>query len=470
MDLYLQIFFSTLAVSFGILHLFLYLYNKDLKSNLYFASFLFLYALNIFFDYQASLVESQAAQLYYLKWHRAVMPYSSLFALLFIYYAFDFNIPKYYWALAAALVITGLFAILDPVDNYGYVQIPLILMIIEAVRVFYAAIRKNRSGAWILTGGFILLFLFSSYDLLMDIGLISPVAGIGNGYPFGFLFLILFSSAYLARDFAQAHQTILQQEREAREMEIAQKLLEAEDKRKEAELLAARDVQLSLLPHCEDNLGNYSFCFDMRPATEVGGDYYDYKVADSGEISVAIGDATGHGMKAGMMVAIMKSLFLSQAEGMEISDFLNTCSQTIKRMDLENLYMAFMLVKLDGRNLAVSSAGIPPILIYRNTSDTIEEIKTKGMPLGAVESFPYQTAKTELEVGDVVLLMTDGLTELFNDEREQFGIERLKETFRQHAGEPVDRIVDRLISAGKDWLDGKQQDDDMTFISFRRHK
>ncbi|NIR65708.1 MAG: serine/threonine protein phosphatase, partial [candidate division Zixibacteria bacterium] len=61
----------------------------------------------------------------------------------------------------------------------------------------------------------------------------------------------------------------------------------------------------------------------MRPATEVGGDYYDYSISDSGEISIAIGDATNHGMKAGMMVSIMKSLFISHIDRMEITDFLN---------------------------------------------------------------------------------------------------------------------------------------------------
>ncbi|MDX1640590.1 MAG: SpoIIE family protein phosphatase [Balneolaceae bacterium] len=470
MDLYLQIFFSILAVSFGVLHLLIYLYNREIKSNLFFAIFLFLYSLGIFFDYQASLVESHAAHLYYLKWHRAVMPYSSLFALLFIYKAFNFTIPTYFWVVAAALAVTGFLAILEPIDKFVYVQIPMAFLIVEAVRIIVSAIRVNRRDVWILSAGFILLLVFSSYDLFMDFGLISPISGIDNGYPFGFLFLILFSSVYLAREFARAHQTIHQQKREAREREIAQNWLESEDKRKEAELLAARNVQLSLLPNCENNLSNYSFCFDMRAATEVGGDYYDYTISDSGEIVLAIGDATGHGMKAGMMVAIMKSLFLSQATEMELKEFLNTSSRTIKSMHLKNLFMALMMVKINGSTLTLSSAGIPAALIYRKETDSIEELKVKGMPLGAVEFYPYETVETTLKKGDTVLLMTDGLAEMFNEKREQFGIDRIKSIFRQHAREPVNRIVSTLISAGQEWVNGKQQDDDMTFISFRRFK
>jgi len=467
MELYLQIFFSTLALSFGILHLILFVYNRSFKSNLFFSIFLFLYALNIFFDYQSSLVDSQIEHLMYLRLHRAVMPYNSIFILLFIYYAFEMKIPRYFWVLTAALVVTGFMAVLEPVRNFTYVQIPLILVGIEAVRIFVSLIKQEKQDAWIIAGGFILLFLFSSYDLFMDLNVIPSVAGIRNGYPFGFLFLIVFASIYLARDFARVNRTLLVKERETREMEIAKKLVEAEDRRKQQELDEARSVQLSLLPQCITGLNQYDFCFEMRPATEVGGDYYDYVMSENGAITLAIGDATNHGMKAGIMVSIMKSLFLTQMNGMEFSEFLNSCSQTIREMNLKNLYMALMLVRLEGGHLKMSSAGIPPLLIYRRDTETVEQIRIKGMPLGAVDHFPYETAETELNPGDTVLLMTDGLSELFNSERESFGSERVRKIFLDNAEKSVDEIVNRLIESGEKWMAGKKQDDDITFISFR---
>ncbi|MCW8810107.1 MAG: SpoIIE family protein phosphatase [Ignavibacteriaceae bacterium] len=467
MFLYQQIFFSTIAVSFGILHLIIFLYNRRFKSNLFFAIFLFLYALNIFFDYQTSLSGQTAEGLTYLRLHRAVMPYNSVFALLFLYYAFDFNIPKYFWLIAAALAVTGFFAVLDPINNFDYVQIPLIIVSLEAFRILTSAIMKKKYDAWIIATGFFLLFLFSSYDLFMDLGLINPVAGIVNGYPFGFLCLIIFASIYLARDFARANKTILIKEREAKKMEIAQRVLEVEDNRKAKELNEARELQLSLLPQCITNLKNYDFCFDMRPATEVGGDYYDYNISESGEISIVIGDATDHGMKAGMMVSIIKSLFLTHINNMGIREFLNSCSHTIKQMKLKNLYMALMLVKLNDHRLTMSSAGIPPLLIYRLETNMVEEYKIKGMPLGAVESYPYETIDIELETGDTVILMTDGLPELFNKDKESFGDERIKEIFLQNAGEPVNEIVSKLFLAGEEWMKGCKQNDDITLVAFR---
>ena len=346
MDLYLQIFFTTLATSFGILHFFLYLYNKQYKSNLFFSIFLFLYALNVFFDYQIGLVGSWEQELFYLRLHRAVMPYNAIFALLFVYYAFDQKIPKYFWLIVTAIVITGFLAVLEPIKNFNLVLYAQILVLIETIRIFITVFRINKHDAWILTSGFMFLFLFSMYDFFMDLGFIEPIAGIYNGYPFGFLLLIITASIYLARDFARANKTILIKEREAKEMEISQKLLEVENKRKAKELNDARELQLSLLPQCDRNIGDYEFCFGMRTASEVGGDYYDYKVSEDGEVAVVIGDATDHGMKAGMMVSIIKSLFLSLVSSTEIKDFLNNCSHTIKQMKLKNLYMALMLLKI----------------------------------------------------------------------------------------------------------------------------
>ena len=470
MFLYQQIFFSTVAVSFGILHLIIFLYNRRFKSNLFFAIFLFLYALNIFFDYQASLSGQTAQGLTYLRLHRAVMPYNSVFALLFLYYAFDFNIPKYFWLIAAALAITGFFAVLDPIHNFGYVQIPQVIVVVEAFRILISAIRKKKYDAWIIATGFFLLFLFSSYDLLLDLGLMEPFREITNGYPIGFLCLIIFASIYLARDFARANKAILIKEREAKEMEIAQRVLEAEDSRKTKELNEARELQLSLLPQCITSLKNYDFCFDMRPATEVGGDYYDYNISANNEISIVIGDATDHGMKAGMMVSIIKSLFLTHINTMDIKEFLNSCSHTIKQMKLKNLYMALMLVKINGRNLKMSSAGIPPLLVYRKKTNKVEEYKIKGMPLGAVESYPYETVEIELETGDTVVLMTDGLPELFNKNKESFGEERLKEIILQNACEPVNEIVNKLFLAGEEWRKENKQNDDITLVAFRLKK
>ena len=124
----------------------------------------------------------------------------------------------------------------------------------------------------------------------------NPFNNINNGYPFGFLMMALLMSIFIARNFVKVNQKFLEQELEAKNLEVTQKLLEEEDKRKTKELSDARELQLSLLPSCNTHIG----------------DYYDYSLSDKGELSIVIGDATDHGMKAGMMVSIIKSLFLSR--------------------------------------------------------------------------------------------------------------------------------------------------------------
>lgn len=467
MVLYQQIFFTTLAISFGLLHLFLFIYNPRLKSDLYFSLFLFFYALNIFFDYQASLATNWRLELEYLRIHRAVLPFNPIFALLFAYSVFDSKIPKQFWLISGGLIISGGFAAYKPVDNFLYIQFFLLAVFFEAVRVFGLAIYQKKEGARLITSGFVLLFLFSMYDMLLDFGLMRPVYNIVNGYPFGFAILILIISIYLARDFAKINRKVINQEIKTKELEISQRLLEAEHRRKSKELEEARTLQISMLPRCLPEMNGMDICFDMKTATEVGGDYYDYYLADGGELTIAIGDATGHGMRAGIMVSIIKSLFVSHAPQMHIHDFFERCSQTLRHMKFKNLYMSMMLVKIKDQKLVASSAGMPPILLYRNRTQSIEELVTKGLPLGVVEGFDYQTIETKLEVGDVLLLMSDGLPELFNDQNEVLDYSRVKRIFQEAVELTSTQILRHILLEADKWRNGQKQKDDITLAAVK---
>ncbi|NIP22225.1 MAG: SpoIIE family protein phosphatase, partial [Phycisphaerae bacterium] len=377
MDLYQQIFFITLTIAFGLLHFILFLYNRRLKSNLYFAIFAFLCAANTFFDFQVALAIGEEKELFYLRFHRAVMPYTSIFALLFIYSLFEHRIPKQFWLISCGLVTTGILAVFEPVGNFSYLLVFQIVVLIEAIRLMIVGIRRKEDGARIIAVGFAFLFAFSSYDTLMDFGVIAAIDDIQNGYPFGFVGLLISMSVYLARDFAKTNERMLTKERQAKELELKQRLLEAEDARKSKELEEARKLQLSMLPKCINEVEGLDVCFDMKPATEVGGDYYDYNVSEDGTLTVAIGDATGHGIKAGIMVSIIKSLFIGNAGQTDIPAFFEKSSKTIRQMGLGNLYMAMMIVRIKDGNLTCSSAGIPPLFIYRSATKSVEEFVIK---------------------------------------------------------------------------------------------
>jgi ligand-binding sensor domain-containing protein len=167
-----------------------------------------------------------------------------------------------------------------------------------------------------------------------------------------------------------------------KESEMRAQIAEAENERKTKELEEARELQLSMLPKDLPNLPNLDIAVYMQTATEVGGDYYDFHVGMDGTLTVVVGDATGHGMKAGTMVTTTKSLFNILAPNPDILSTFSEISRVIKGMKFHQLSMCLMLLKIKGNELSVSSAAMPPALIYRKKNQAIEEIFMKGMPLG----------------------------------------------------------------------------------------
>jgi serine phosphatase RsbU (regulator of sigma subunit) len=202
----------------------------------------------------------------------------------------------------------------------------------------------------------------------------------------------------------------------------------------------------------------------MRTATEVGGDYYDYIFAKDGTLHIAIGDATGHGTKAGLMVATVKSLFNSIGTNMMIQDFFARCTEILKKMNLGNLFMSMTLLRIKNKYLIASTAGMPPMMIYKKSQNRVDEHTLKGMPLGAFEGFEYSEMELELESGDVILLMSDGLIELFNEKMEMFGEKRIEELLKINHDKSSDEIVQIFYNEADKWSGDKPQDDDMTFI------
>ncbi len=465
MDVYQQIFFSTLALAFGMLHGILYFYNRRLRSNLYFAIFAVLYAANVFLDFQSILSDTSNDHLFYLRWHRAVIPFVMISALLFIYSLLELPTPRHFWIIATALILAGAYAVIDPDRNYFFLQILFIVVLIEIVHYLLKGVRSQQAGIWIIFVGMIINFTFAIYDWLVDFNVIEMIAGIHNGSVWGFIGLIFSTSIYLSQDFARTNERMLSRERENTDLELKRKLLAAEDARKSKELEDARKLQLSMLPHCLNDIPGYDICFHMKPASEVGGDYYDYHVHEDGTLTIAVGDATGHGMKAGIMVSIIKSLFIALGRDSEVLNFFQQSTETIKQMGLKQIYMALMMLRIKDNKLCSSAAGMPPFYIYRAQTDTVEAVTIKGMPLGAFNDFPYKTFETELAPGDALLIMSDGLQELFNEAGEMLDETRIRETFQAAAAKkPAGDIVRDLIQLGEDWRQTRSPDDDVTLV------
>ena len=239
--------------------------------------------------------------------------------------------------------------------------------------------------------------------------------------------------------------------------------LQEESHRKTLELEQARQLQLSMLPETTPSLPGLDIAVHMQTATEVGGDYYDFHVDAAGVLTVGVGDATGHGLQAGVVVAITKGLFRIMAEEPDLLEIARKATRVIKGMGLPRLYMAMTLARLRGDRLQVVAAGMPMPLIYRGADGRVEELEVKGMPLGAFEQFPYQQREVQLREGDTVLLMSDGFPELFNAEGEMLGYARAKSLFGKIAGGAPSEVVRQLKQEVAAWSGGPPKDD-VTFV------
>ena len=240
--------------------------------------------------------------------------------------------------------------------------------------------------------------------------------------------------------------------------------LEAANKRKTRELEEARELQLAMLPKNIPNLSDFELGVYMKTATEVGGDYYDFSLKHDGSINIAIGDATGHGMKAGTMVTMIKSLFTANSSTEKITEFFSSSNEAIKNSNLKRMMIAFAMVNIYGNRLKVINAGMPLVYYYKTSKNEIYELGGNNLPLGGMHNVKYKADEIEMEERDVVLMLSDGLPELMNDRKEMYGYEKVKEELKSVSDKNPNKIIEHLTASAEKWQNGRDADDDITFV------
>jgi len=183
-----------------------------------------------------------------------------------------------------------------------------------------------------------------------------------------------------------------------------------------------------------------------------------------GTLTVVIGDATGHGMKAGTMVTTAKSLFRSYGSNPDILFSFQEFTRCIKEMNFGRTSMCLTMLKISDHTLQISTAGMPPTYIYRSESGKVEEYLFKGMPLGAMEKFPYELKVTKLKARDTILLLSDGLPELENSTAEMFGYNKVLAAYESVAEQSPEAIIENLKKEGSSWVNNEDPEDDVTFV------
>ncbi|SDK76688.1 sigma-B regulation protein RsbU (phosphoserine phosphatase) [Catalinimonas alkaloidigena] len=253
------------------------------------------------------------------------------------------------------------------------------------------------------------------------------------------------------------------------ELQEAYRAIEAENERKSKELNEARTLQMSMLPMELPPFTCIELDMHMETATEVGGDYYDYSYEEETEsVTLAVGDATGHGLKAGIIVATAKSYFQTLAHHYSPASILRRISVGIRNLGLRAMYMGVTVVRYQHHKLSIASSGMPPLFLHRKQQNTTETILLKGLFLGSDLKHSFNEFESEVAPGDLLLIITDGLAELANADGEMLGYERIRQCFHELAASrgPAD-ITDQLRTLGKTWLQRNDIHDDVTVVVVR---
>ncbi len=242
------------------------------------------------------------------------------------------------------------------------------------------------------------------------------------------------------------------------------KYAEIENLKKEHEMDEAKKIQLSMLPTVLPLLDSIEVDTYMSTAAIVGGDYYDFFLDENKNLKFCIADATGHGLKAGTMVTVVKTLFVYIRDEFDLHTVLNKMSAIIKKLKLPKLYVCLTLFIYKDYILEFTSAGMPPILIYRSKGKNVESITLKGMPLGHIDNFPYSVSKVQLNPGDIILISSDGLTELFNERKVMIDSETISLLLQNAGNKSPKEIISELNLLIKKWTGKMEPEDDITII------
>ena len=478
-----------LFLSLSALYFFLFIFYARRIENLYYSLFNLstgLLFIAIYFQ-QAIFISLLTTMVF-----RALMFLSIvlifLFYLAFLNSIFYTKMTKIFWMfLFSAIIYCGILFLYIPREIVNYfLSFYVVLSTFEGLRIIIVAIKKKKQNSWIIGGGVI-----SFGTLIIVIFSIALLGGSEvqiNGFfglvtiVIGFFSIPVSMSVYLARDIALTNKNLenqlamvkelsikeLEHQKRTAQLELESERERVENERKTRELAEAKNLQLSLLPSQIPDYKDYEIAVYMDTATEVGGDYYDFYV-ENNILTVVIGDATGHGLNAGTMVTATKSLFNNFASEPNILTSMEKISTSLKKMNFRLLSMCLAILKIENDTVRISSAGMPPVYIYRNNKREVEEILLKGMPLGRVDNFPYSLEEPMLNSGDVLMLFSDGFPELFNADNELFGFENVKTELLKTALKSPSDIINSFKNTIDAWKGNLEINDDISFVIIKKH-
>jgi PAS domain S-box-containing protein len=242
-----------------------------------------------------------------------------------------------------------------------------------------------------------------------------------------------------------------------------------ERQRLEQELHIARLIQQTLLPKSLPGLPDYEVAAYYQPARQVGGDFYDFLELPDGRLGLIVGDVSGKGVPAALVMAITRTMLQAAYRLGSPGEILEHVNNTLYRDIPPNMYVTCLAALLDSRTGRLQYANAGHDLPYLRHADGVSKLRATGMPLGLMPGMSYEQKEFTLQPGDSVLLYSDGLVEAHDPEREMFGFPRLQGFVGAHPGGAT--LIDSLLAelerfAGEEW----EQEDDITLVTLQRSR
>lgn len=276
------------------------------------------------------------------------------------------------------------------------------------------------------------------------------------------LLSIVANLAAVSIENARLHETVLAREKEAKEVELARK------------------VQLGFLPQTLPDVTGYEFYSHYSPALTVGGDYYDFVSLPGGRVAVVLGDVAGKGVPAALLVAKLSSevrfCLLTVPNLAEAVCLLN--EQMISG-GLGDRFVTLAILILDPlkHEVTIVNAGHMSPKWYRAAAGQLLDaisLEATGLPIGALPGYPFEQVTVKMEVGDVMTLFTDGVTDAMNPAGELFGQDAVDrhlapdDPLLAADAQRAKRVGERLVAAVRMHANGRPQNDDIAVVSFSR--
>jgi serine phosphatase RsbU (regulator of sigma subunit)/predicted ester cyclase len=253
-----------------------------------------------------------------------------------------------------------------------------------------------------------------------------------------------------------------------RKQRLEQEIRERE--RVEQELSVAQRIQQASLPKEVPTLEGWQIAPYYQPAREVGGDFYDFHLLSEGRLGLVVGDATGKGVPAALVMATTCGMLQLAAQALDSpspGEVLERVNETLVARIPANMFVTCFYAILDPKSGRLFYANAGHDLPYLWHGGEAEELRARGMPLGLMPGMGYEEKEITLQAGESALFYSDGLVEAHDPKGEMFGFPRLRELMAEHGGKRSlgDLLLEELYSfVGEGW----EQEDDITLLTLKR--